>query len=98
FKARGLQEIEIGICINTGMVTVGYIGSEQRTDYTAIGDAVNLAARFEKLAQARQILIGQSTFEAVGERFSIRSYTETRVKGKNEPVPVYEVLWEKMES
>jgi hypothetical protein len=59
---------------------------------------IDLAARFEKLAQARQILIGQSTFEAVGERFSIRSYTETRVKGKNEPVPVYEVLWEKMES
>ena len=92
-KARGLPQIQIGIGVNTGMVTVGYIGSEQRTDYTAIGDAVNLAARFEKLAQGQQILISQGTLEAIGDAFPIRAYGETQVKGRNEPVQVYEVIW-----
>jgi adenylate cyclase len=92
-EARGLPAIQIGIGINTGRVTVGYIGTEQRTDYTAIGDAVNLSARFEKLAQGQQILIGQSTFDAIGENLPTRAYGEARVKGKSEPVQVYEVVW-----
>jgi adenylate cyclase len=92
-EARGLPAIQIGVGINTGRVTVGYIGTEQRTDYTAIGDAVNLSARFEKLAQGQQILIGQSTFEAIGENLPTRACGEVQVKGKNEPVQVHEVIW-----
>jgi adenylate cyclase len=92
-EARGLPAIQIGVGINTGMVTVGYIGTEQRTDYTAIGDAVNLSARFEKLAQGQQILIGQSTFDAIGEKLPTRACGEAQVKGKSEPVQVYEVVW-----
>lgn len=92
-EARGLPAIQIGVGINTGMVTVGYIGTEQRTDYTAIGDAVNLSARFEKLAQGQQILIGQSTFDAMGGKLPTRAYGQAQVKGKSEPVQVYEVVW-----
>ena len=92
-KAIGLSEIAIGIGINTGPVTVGYIGSEERTDYTAIGDAVNLAARLEKQAQGEQIIISRSTYEALGGRFPVREAGDIMVKGKTFAVQIYEVLW-----
>ncbi|HSB12164.1 MAG TPA: adenylate/guanylate cyclase domain-containing protein [Blastocatellia bacterium] len=90
----GLSEIGIGIGINTGTATVGYIGSRDRTDYTAIGDTVNLGARLEKQAQAGQIIISSFTREAIGDSFPLRPSTQIRVKGRKEPVQIYEVLWQ----
>jgi adenylate cyclase len=92
--ANGFSEIAIGIGINTGTATVGYIGSRDRTDYTAIGDTVNLAARLEKQAKAGQIIISRFTSEAIGDKFPLRPCDQIRVKGKAEPVQIYEVLWQ----
>lgn len=92
-KLSGLPEINIGIGINTGTVTVGYMGSEERTDYTAIGDEVNLAARLEKQALGNQIIISRSTLNAVEGQFPVRPSGSIMVKGKKQAIEIFEVLW-----
>lgn len=93
-KSEGLPEIAVGIGINTGKVTVGYIGSEQRTDYSAIGDPVNLSARLEKQALASQIVISEMTLESTGNTFSVNYLADRAIKGKKDLVRLYEVLWQ----
>ena len=82
----------MGIGINTGTVIAGNIGSERRTDYTVIGNEVNVAQRFESNAGPGQILITGSTYEQVKDAVEVRELGLLRVAGKQEGVMAYDVL------
>ncbi|MCD1259087.1 adenylate/guanylate cyclase domain-containing protein [Paenibacillus athensensis] len=85
--------VKFGLGINSGPAVVGNIGSEDlRLDYTAIGDTVNLSARLESNAKPGQILISENTYARVKDLFDIEPVGEIKVKGKEKPVMVYEVI------
>jgi class 3 adenylate cyclase len=84
--------LNMGVGINTGVVIAGNIGSERRTDYTVIGDEVNVAQRFESNAGPGQILVTGSTYERVKDNLQVRELGTLRVAGKQEGVLAYDVL------
>ncbi len=92
-KAEGFSTIEIGIGMNTGVATVGYIGSEQRSEYTAIGDTVNLASRLQSNAKGGQILISEATAKSAERTLPLRSQPPLQVKNRVQPVSLFELKW-----
>lgn len=84
----------VGVGLNTGVMTVGNMGSDQIFDYTVIGDPVNLGSRVEGLTRVYgvDIVVTSFTREAAGEAFLFRELDRVRVKGRREPVTIYELL------
>jgi class 3 adenylate cyclase len=93
-QLKQTQGIDFGIRagINTGPVIVGNVGSDLRYEYTALGDAVNVAARMQTAAQPGTVLITANTLRLAGEVFEVEDLGGLDVKGKAEPVHAYRVV------
>jgi adenylate cyclase len=94
FAQRGWLHLDVGVGINTGNMVVGNMGSPARLDYSAVGDAVNVAARLEGLTKEYRVpvIVGEETRAAAGRAFVYRFLDLVMVKGRPAPVRAYEVV------
>ncbi len=94
-REEGLSEIGVGMGLHTGEVIVGYIGSERRSEYTAIGDTVNTSSRLESNARGGEILVSDATAKAAHSRYKLQPREPITVKNREQPVVLWEVDWQR---
>lgn len=94
WKTEGKPEIDIGIGVYTGVAIVGSIGTEERMEYTAIGDTVNIAARLQEYTKETKfpIIIGESTFNAIKNDFPYKELGTVALPGREQGIKAYAVL------
>ena len=99
-EKQGFPQIHVRIGINSGEAIAGNIGSENRFDYTIMGDNVNLASRLESINKqyGTNIIVSEYTYEQVKDDFVCRELDQIRVKGKEKPVRIYELISAKDEA
>jgi adenylate cyclase len=96
-KAEGVAPLQARIGLNTGTMVVGNMGSRQKSDYTVMGDHVNLGSRLEGANKpfGTSIMISEFTYEVIRDQFEVRYLDRLRVPGRAKPVKTYELLSEK---
>lgn len=92
WSCEGRPEISIGIGINFGKAVLGNIGSDARMEYTAIGDTVNTASRFVSIAGKNEIIVSESIYENLKDKFVFEPQPPAEVKGKEKPINIYKVI------
>jgi PAS domain S-box-containing protein len=89
--STGAAPLEVGIGVNTGEMVVGNVGDQWRMDFTAIGDAVNIADRLQSLAKGQETLVGALTADLIRDRVALSNRGEHRLKGREAEVKVFAV-------
>jgi adenylate cyclase len=90
--AEGKAPIGVGVGVNSGQAVVGYMGSTERHEFTAIGDSVNTAARLCGLAKAGEVLATDATVSRAGSGFDLERLPQSHVKGKERAVDIFRVF------
>ncbi len=94
-RERYQIDFNVRVGINTGLAVVGRVGSDYKTEYTAMGDAVNIAARMEQTALPGTLQVAEDTYKDIASLFTFQPLGSIQVKGKKEPVQAYRVLQKK---
>ena len=92
-EAAGLMPMRVGVGVTFGQALVGTIGSALRTEYTAMGDCVNMASRLQERAEGGEIIVSEAMAQAVSAEVEIKAQGKVRVKGKDEPLAVFSVTY-----